>query len=306
MVSIRAHRKHQRHLRNGGIARHVSRFRCPPPSPRPAPGRRGNHSAAPSGAARAAGGRRGRARNPAPPGPRTDGDGGAGGGRDRARVRRRGRAAPAAARAPAPAPRGAAAPHGVRSPHPRSGAGRHSGDRRGPRSRTRRWRSRAHGSHPGDRGASWPAGSLGAAGNTAGALWRRDGVRAENPGVGSSILPLSTIFLRQLHHPPPAVADAAGAVTGSVALARPGSLRTSRSTACHWCSGLRCEYRCVITSVLWPRISLTVYRSTPTMTRRRGRVPQVRGSGVPPAPCGACRAGPCTGCPSRLAFWSAC
>ena len=47
--------------RNVGIARHVSRSRCPPPvTPGPPLGRRGNHSAAPSGAARAAGGRRGR------------------------------------------------------------------------------------------------------------------------------------------------------------------------------------------------------------------------------------------------------
>jgi hypothetical protein len=38
----------------------------------------------------------------------------------------------------------------------------------------------------------------------------------------------------------------------------PQRRHASRSTACRWWAGLRCEYRCVITSVLCPRISFTV------------------------------------------------
>ena len=59
------------------------------PVPRPAPRRRGSHGAAPSGAARTAGVRRGRARNPPLWVRAQTGTAVAGGGRDRARVRRR-------------------------------------------------------------------------------------------------------------------------------------------------------------------------------------------------------------------------
>jgi hypothetical protein len=152
------------------------RRRVPVPAPRhPGPplGRRGNHSAAPSGTARAAGGRHGRARRPplrvrrqtgaaAPEGSgQRTGDQAAGpawagggfaaspsatstrrtawgsvSGQRRRGIRRPEGQGPAAARRPARAPRGAGAPRAARSRRPGSAAAPRSDRTPAPQSRT--------------------------------------------------------------------------------------------------------------------------------------------------------------------------
>jgi hypothetical protein len=130
----------------------IDRHRPRPPRRSPAPSRQSrsscdtsterenlgdaNHSAAPSGPARAAGGRRGRARKPLLWVGVQTGTAAPAGGRDRPWVRRRRRAVPAAAPRPARARRARGTPRRAPSPRPGSGAVHHSGHTRARQTRT--------------------------------------------------------------------------------------------------------------------------------------------------------------------------
>ena len=132
-----------RHPRRGnlGNAKHTFLGPVVPPSitsarPPAAGGCRRNHSAAPAGPARAAGGRHGRAQDASPAAPDRRDRRRRGGERDRPWVRRRGRGGRAAARRRTRAPPRAGARRGAPSPRPGSAAAPRSGHTRARQPRT--------------------------------------------------------------------------------------------------------------------------------------------------------------------------